>query len=226
MAMRFFRDRGDDLLATVERTVRQMLDDDRHSFDAATSALLAGADAAVIGPDLRATDRRVNEAERSVRRELVVHASVSGPEQMPAMLTYMSIVKDVERIGDYAKNIYDIAEAGIDLRGAPDHADLLAIRDRVSLMISEVASTLSDREEERAWELTREADQMLDGFDDRITELLRSDRPSSEGVPRALFFRYTKRIVAHLTNVLSAVIMPVDQLDYFDEDRADRPERG
>jgi hypothetical protein len=29
-------------------------------------------------------------------------------------------------------------------------------------------------------------------------------------------------VVAHLMNVLSAVIMPLDQLDYFDEDPEDR----
>ena len=30
-------------------------------------------------------------------------------------------------------------------------------------------------------------------------------------------FRFLKRVTAHSSNVVSAVIMPVDQLDYFDE---------
>jgi hypothetical protein len=46
------------------------------------------------------------------------------------------------------------------------------------------------------------------------------DRPHA--VARALARRYLKRIVAHLTNVLSAVVMPIDRLDYFDEDPEDR----
>jgi hypothetical protein len=41
-------------------------------------------------------------------------------------------------------------------------------------------------------------------------------------VVRALFHRNVKRVVAHLMNVLSAVVMPVDRLDYFDEDPEDR----
>ncbi len=49
-----------------------------------------------------------------------------------------------------------------------------------------------------------------------------SDRPSNVGVPRALLARHFKRMTAHLMNVLTAVVMPVDRLDYWDEDKADR----
>jgi len=43
-----------------------------------------------------------------------------------------------------------------------------------------------------------------------------------QAVAVALAHRYLKRIVAHGMNVLSAVVMPVDRLDYFDEDPEDR----
>ena len=89
-----------------------MMANNRHSFYIATSALLSGSDPAVVGPDLHRTDLQVNEAQRAIRRELVVHASVHGTSQVPAILTYMSVDKDVERIGDYAKNIYDLAAMG------------------------------------------------------------------------------------------------------------------
>ena len=39
---------------------------------------------------------------------------------------------------------------------------------------------------------------------------------------RALAYRYVKRVVAHLMNVLSSVVMPLDQIDSFDEDPEDR----
>ena len=35
-------------------------------------------------------------------------------------------------------------------------------------------------------------------------------------------YRYYKRIVAHLMNLLSAVVMPLDRLDYYDEAPEDR----
>ena len=36
----------------------------------------------------------------------------------------MSVVKDAERIGDYAKNLYDLAKFGVDFEVAPDRAEL------------------------------------------------------------------------------------------------------
>lgn len=222
MIMRFLRGGGEDRLAHVESTLLRMLQDDRHAFDAAASALIGGASHELVGPDLRATDRRVNDAEREIRRELVVHASVQSQPDLPAVLAYMSIVKDAERIGDYAKNIYDLAAEGVDFSEAPDRDELVGIRDRVSNLIGEVTTVLDARDVDRARELLSEGDRMQDAFDAAVSRLVTSDAPSHHGVPRALFQRHCKRIVAHLMNMLSAIVMPLDQLDYFDEDRETR----
>ncbi|MDX1621484.1 MAG: PhoU domain-containing protein [Nitriliruptorales bacterium] len=222
MVLRFFRSEPGDRLEDIEARLLGMLSDDRHSFDIASGALLSGADPAVVGPDLRETDHRVNEAERLIRRELVVHASVHGSIDVPAVLVYMSIVKDVERIGDYAKNIYDIAADGADLSGDDDHDDLIALRDEISQLIAEVAEVFRRRDAERARALLSRCDQLQDDLDEMVSTLVTSESIARYAVPRALFFRHCKRVIAHLMNVLSAVVMPVDQLDYFDEDPDDR----
>ena len=222
MVFRFFRGSGGDRLEHAESKLLEMLADDRHSFDAATSALLTGADASVVGPDLRVTDERVNEAERELRRELVVHASVHGTSQVPAILTYMSVVKDVERIGDYSKNIYDVAAQGVNLAQAPDREELIGYRDRISSMITEAARAFADEDVEAANRIIADGDALQDTFDARVAELVRSEQPGWEAVPRALLYRYYKRIVGHLMNLLSAVVMPLDRLDYFDEEKPHR----
>ena len=228
MVRRFLRGgRGDeDPLGHVVATVQEMLSDDRHSFDLAISALLSGANPAAVGPDLYETDRRVNEAEQRVRRELVVHVSVHSANNVPATLVYMSVVKDVERIGDYAKNIFDLAAEGVDFSAADDRDELYAIAKRVSEMITESGRVFAAEDVERARELSDAGDSMLDDFDQRVHGLLLSDDAGAVAVPRALLFRYQKRIVSHLMNLLSAVFMPIDQLDYFDEpDRASASRR-
>lgn len=222
MVLRFFRGDGDDRLAQVETRLTAMLVDDRHSFDIATSALIGGADASTVGSDLRRTDRRVNEGEREIRRDLVVHASVHGAIDTPAILMYMSVVKDVERIGDYAKNVFDLAAEGVDLSSAPDLGDLQRVRERISRLISETATAFAERDEDQARALIAEGDTMLDRFDELVAGYLHAEQPGRDAVPRALFYRHCKRIVAHLMNVLSAVVMPLDQLDYLDEDRETR----
>jgi phosphate uptake regulator len=224
MVLRIFRgDGSEERLEEIERTLLQMLADDRHSFDMACAALVGGADPTVVGPDLLETDHRVNVAEQEVRRKLVVHASVYGSlADIPPLLVYMSIVKDIERIGDYAKNIYDIAAGGADFSAAEDLDELVRFRDRASELITEAGQVFYERDAERATELISECDGLADQFDERVTALVTTDTPGREAVPRALYFRYLKRIVAHLMNMLSAVVMPIDLLDYFDEDHVSR----
>lgn len=223
MVLEFFRRGSESRLEQIESQIARMLADARHSFDLAASSLLAGAQPSAVGADVHATDKRINATEREIRRELVVHVSVHQTSaDVPMILAYMAVAKDVERIGDYAKNIYDIAFQGIDLSNAEDVEQLTSYRDRISLLISQTAQTFLDRATDDAREYISEGDKLLDEFDKRIDDLAASDAPSTFGVPRALLFRYMKRITAHLMNVLSALTMPLDQLAYFDEAKEDR----
>ncbi|MFQ5967803.1 MAG: PhoU domain-containing protein [Acidimicrobiia bacterium] len=223
MVREFFRGTATEGLDNIESLISDMFSESRHTFDTAAAAVFGGADPATIGDDIRTTDSRINELEREVRRELVVHASVHGASaDVPSIMIYMNVVKDIERIGDYSKNIYDLADQGVDLTSGPDHDELLSYRDRISSLISEVAATFSRRDTTGAHELANEGDGLLDEFDNHISTLVNSEATAKQAVPRALLYRYVKRIVAHLLNVLSAVTMPVDQLDYYDEDRETR----
>jgi phosphate uptake regulator len=223
MVLEFFRRGSENQLDTIESQVGQMLGEARHTFDLAASTLLAGASATAVDKDLHKTDRRINKLERKIRRELVVHVSVNASgTDVPMVLAFMAIAKDIERIGDYSKNIWDLAAQGVDLSNGDDIDTLAAYRDRISLFISQTANTFLNRATDKAWDYLKEADGLLSEFDERINELVTSERPSTYGVPRALYYRYLKRITAHLMNVLTALTMPVDRLAYYDEDRRDR----
>jgi phosphate transport system protein len=209
----------DDRLDNIEEIIQRMLADDRIVFDLAMSILLDGVDWKTVKREIKATDQRVNDGEREIRRDLVVHASVVGAIDTPAILVYMSIVKDIERIGDYGKNLRDLGKDGVDLSEFPAWRDL---RLEVSQMIADTAEIFSARDHERATELLVRGDELLDDFDSAVSLLVRGEDDRPYAVGRALAARYLKRIVAHLTNVLSAVVMPIDRLDYFDEDPEDR----
>ena len=222
MVFRFRREGDAERLDRIEATLQQMITDDLHAFELAMSALLGERSPHEIGPELRATDHGVNAAERDIRRELVVHASVLGAIDTPAILIYMSIVKDIERIGDYAKNLFDLASDGADLSTGMYTGEVTTLASEVPAFIREAAEVFHERDEERAKTLLRRGDALLDRFDDRVSALVREEHPDRQAVAVALTHRYLKRIVAHAMNVLSAVVMPVDRLDYFDEDPEDR----
>jgi phosphate transport system protein len=222
VVLRFLRDEGGGRIERIEATLQQMLTDDSHAFDLAMAALVGGTSPHDVGAELRATDHRVNEAEREIRRELVVHASVHGGIDTPAVLVYMSIVKDIERVGDYAKNLFDVAADGGQLHDVPDTEHLQALRDQVAGFIGQCRTTFASRDAEQARVLLTEGDELLDHFDDMVSALVGGHDDGEQAVARALTHRYLKRIVAHLMNVLSSVVMPIDRIDYFDEDPEDR----
>ena len=57
-------------------------------------------------------DVKVNRTERTIRRRIVEHLAVQPKVDMAPCLILMSVVKDAERIGDYCKNILEIASMG------------------------------------------------------------------------------------------------------------------
>jgi phosphate uptake regulator len=225
MAIRFFRGRDDERLAGIEAKVQTMLRHDTHELGLAMKALLGETVAADVNDELRATDRQVNQLEREIRRELLVHASVLGAIETPAVLVYMSIVKDVERVGDYAKNLVDLARDGANLSEAPNAEEWRGLAGAVSQYITDAGQAFATSNAERARALLSRGDELLKLFDERVSALVRAADPGAQAVPRALTHRYLKRVVAHLMNLLSAVVMPLDRLDYFDEDPEDRGTR-
>lgn len=224
MVFEFFRGGADSQLEEIEGLIIEMLLDCRHTFDLAINALIGGTDPEAVAKDIFKTDRGVNKAERKVRKALLVHASVRGTDaDLPLVLSSMSIVKDAERIGDYNKNIWDIAAAGIDLSGADDIKELMQCRDRTSTMISEAARVFRERDADGARRIILEGDDIQTRYDGTIDRLLgEHSLDASEAVARALLVRFLKRITAHVVNVLTSLVMPVHRLDYYDERKEDR----
>lgn len=223
MVMEFFKGGSDKPLEEIESLIVQMLQDDRHTFDLAINALMGGTAAKVVGKEVRKSDKRVNRAEREVRRRLIVHAAVAGERvDLTRVLIAMSIVKDAERIGDQCKNIWDLADAGIDFSEAQDLKWLISMRDQTSRYVAESSRIYQERDTEAAHQLISEMDAAQDRFDECVMAQLRSTEAAVEAVPRALLCRYLKRITSHLMNVLTSLVMPLERLDYYDEKKADR----
>ena len=58
---------------------------------------------------IKETDKEVNSYEREVRRMVFNHLAVTGAVNLPSGFTLISIIIDIERIGDYAKNMVELA---------------------------------------------------------------------------------------------------------------------
>ena len=220
MVMSFFK-KGDGGLDHIAARTVSMLADARHSFDLASAAVLSGADAAGIGADVRATDERINQAEQDLRRELVVHVAVQGSDNIGEVLGYTLLIKKIERIGDQAKNILDLADEGVDFSGAPDQEEMLGVSRTISNMMGEASDLLAEVNPERAADFRIRTDALRLDLEDHIREFMHSDAPGRESVPRAILYRYWKRIVANLSGVVTTVTEPLQHQDYHDHGETD-----
>ena len=216
MVMSFFRRPDDSGIDHIEAQVQRMVTDARHTFDLAMNAVTGGS-VASVADEVRRTDRQINVTEMEIRRELVVHFSVHAGGDATEMLVFMNMVKDLERIGDYNKNIFDLAEEGVSFTEADDLERILGFRDEISSRIALMGEILTVRDEERARAYIARSDELRREFDTLVNGLVHSTEPALHAVPRALLYRFLKRITAHSMNVVTAVVMPVDRLDYYDE---------
>ena len=178
----------------------------------------AGAERAM----LHERDAQVNALEQTIRRQVILHLSLPGNEaDVPYSLLLISLVKDVERLGDYAKNLSEI----VDIRPEPLPAgplldDLRGVRDGVEKMFSAVAEVFRAAERDAALVLIRDGRALARRCDRLVTRVGRGDCDAGTTAALILATRYYKRIGGHLLNVLSSVVMPLDKVDYYDEDEA------
>ena len=138
MVLSFFRGGDSGLDHVVTRSVA-MVTDARHSFDLACTALMSGADPRLIADDVRETDLRINANEQQLRGELAVHISVHGPNDIGEVIGLILLLKKIERVGDHAKNILDLAESGVSFVNESDIDGLLEERRIVSGFFTEAS---------------------------------------------------------------------------------------
>lgn len=195
----------------------QMLEDGRYMFETASNTLLAGTDPEAVKEDLWATDKRINRLERRIRRRIITHLTMHGTGAIASDLVMMSIIKDAERIGDYCKNIFDLAVLDRDF---PDgvREDLLETKSTITRLLAKARNIYKSEDEVDAKTFIAQADALAKHCDDRAVAMVMREDTDGKSAVSALTYRYFKRIISHSMNIITSLIVPVDQLDYYDED--------
>lgn len=173
-------------------------------------------------------DVTVNKLERRVRKAVITHLSGSPNADVPYSLMLMSLVKDVERVGDYAKNLLEVPvishRDGAERRLPEDDVvgELRRIANDVENVAREAPQIYASSNMERAQELTLSGRSGAKRCDALIGDIAAANYPGHVAVDLTLATRFYKRIQGHLLNLLSSVLMPLHKIDYYDEDSIPR----
>ena len=205
-------------LDSIDAKLSEMLTDSMRIYDLSMNCLLGDTNLDTVRDDLYSTDKKINELHRDVRREMIIHSAVNSRNlDIPLLLSYMTMSKDIERIGDYCKNLFEIAETGNTFTQGDELDDYIELRNDIGKLIIYLQSCLNFEDESKVQDLITLGSSLSTNLDDKITALLENKEKIQYPVATTLFFRYLKRIVSHIVNAATALIMPTDQIDYLDE---------
>ncbi len=217
--------RKENLLKQAFARSQEMLDADREMFLAAIRSLRHHDDAR-IDIDIYAKDQLINAYEREVRRKVLTHLSVSPNRNLLPGLMLVSIVIDIERIGDLTKNIVELALLHPGKLVCGQHeVDVRKIETTVQTMFTLLMEAMPAADVKKAREVMAEHWWIARRCDEILSALIGHGDPDlacSEAVTTALYVRFLKRVSAHLMNIASSVVNPFDRIgfrgDDFDDD--------
>jgi phosphate uptake regulator len=217
--LEIFRD--DDWSGELVARIGEMLETAAGMFDYAVAVVVYGEKDEDPQGALYSPDRRINMLEREIRRRVVARLSAGAPgSDVPTALIFMNAVKDVERIGDYVKNLYDISRllpADADRRLYQEH--LVGRSRTLEDLFARTLRAFSESDQDEARGVIARTRVLEVQAEQAIADLARSNLRTADAVCLALGLRFYKRIAAHLSNVATTVVMPVDLLDFYDEPR-------
>lgn len=164
-------------------------------------------------------DKRINHLQSKIRKQLVEHLVASPGSDVPISLVLMSITKDAERVGDYCKNLLEVAEAmKTPLGRGPEGQRITALLSETESLFVPTARATIDSDKAAASAVVERSRDLAKKCDAMINDLMNLELPTRDAVLLALTARYLKRVALHLSNISSSVIMPLHRLDYFDEE--------
>lgn len=209
--------RSDNLLTQALKDSQKMLNSTSQMFNESVKSLRES-DSGKMGMDIYAKDRMVNKYQREVRRKVLKHLAIAGGVNLTHGLILINIVIDIERIGDYTKNIMELAVAHPKrLRCGIYEDDIKKIEQGVSSMFEQIVPALKASDKKAARQLIDSDWWMIKRCDEVVTGLIKAEDQtlsSADAVSTALYARYLKRIAAHLINVSSSVVNPFERIGF------------
>jgi len=205
----------EDLLKQAMQEAQEMLAKSEAMFKAAMYKLMELKQPEI---DLYEADREVNRMEWEIRQKVLEHLLLGNKrEDVPAVLVLTSAVVDIERIGDYTRNIYELADISpLAMVFEDEYASFFkGIEAQITEMFTLTEEAYKEGDAEKAqkvmdthWHISESCDRM---FEDLASK---KELSADHAVIYTLFARYLKRVSSHLKNVASSVVNPFPRMGF------------
>ena len=166
-----------------------------------------------------AMDKTINAEQQDVRKKIYEHLALSRARDLLQGLQLMIIVVDLERIGDYGKNMAEVVDMLPDKMSFGEYEDRYRQVQQGTLELFDLTrDALANGDEDKAREVLRRYDTISKICDGTLKEVITAegygDCVDKGKLGLVLLLRYMKRVSAHLKNIASAVINPFHRIGY------------
>ncbi len=199
------------------KQLTQMLEHGLWMFQRANDVLHSKIPADEVHEAIYKRDKEINELQRSIRRKVLRYLTVNPGYDVAVCLALISVAKDAERIGDYCKNVFEVGRAyskGFHIDKY--HEPLNEIADQTVEMFSMVSKACRNADDALAEQAIGRS-RIIRRRCDRIIDELFADENQMEiheAVAYSLLARHYKRVAGHLSNISTAVVGDLDDLDF------------
>lgn len=209
--------KSDNLLDQAWRESFDMLKIDHEMFLEAVR-ILRESDSADLSEEIMAKDEAVDAYEQDVRKKVLTHCAVQGAPGISAGMALITIVIDIERIGDYVKNIAYLAKNHpARLQGGAIENSLKHLEDAVKKNFIDTRTCIESSDADAARKILQEYESVKTLCDNLLESLIHEKDPnlsSGEAVSLALYIRWLRRINSHLHNLNTSVVNPFDRIGF------------
>jgi phosphate uptake regulator len=164
-------------------------------------------------------DKSLNNLQREVRKKVYEHLVISRARDLATGLQLTSIVIDLERIGDYTKNMAELLDLFPDEMNWEPYQDQFEQVRAATLELFELTRrALADDDEEAARKMIKKYDRISKICDGTLEDVMEAqmDSPTVEKrfLSLVLIMRYLKRVNAHLKNIATSVVNPFHEIGF------------
>lgn len=206
----------DYLLDKIMEEIQKMLKETEKMFSFAIEVLLEQHPKDV---NIYLQDQEVNRALIDVRKKLLEHLTINPQSDTTASLVLATIVVDIERIGDYTKNIIELAEIYPEKIEEDDWVrQLRGLEEGILPLFSRTREAFARGDVKIAKEVLETHHSIAKRCDNLLKEVIKQNKLlARKAVLYVLIARYFKRVSAHLKNVASSVVNPFHRVSFKPE---------
>ena len=211
--------KSEDSLSQAWSSSNEMLVISHDMLNDSINALRSGEKNKVI-KSIKQRDEIINQYHRDIRKKVVTYYSVSKDIlNIDSGLVLLNMVVDIERVGDYSKNILDLAKHHPKKLVSEKISDELRIIEKAVIeRFKNTVIAIETMDEDIARKLIKSYRSDLGKISDNLVASSISGNfqigEEHKASSMVLYARYLKRIGAHLKNITSVVVNPFESIGY------------